>query len=142
MNGKRSMGNLPALLLAAVLVAGTVLAEDEAVTTAGEVSWVSGGVGEDSRERLAVLSAGFGFNLRLTFALASGDYLSAVAVRIVDASGRTVLETTSEGPILLVRLPVGRYTVAAMAGGREVARVLELAAERPAAAVFRWPAVD
>lgn len=140
MNGKRRMGNLPALALAVSLLAAPAFAEDEAVATAGDVAWVSGGVGEESRERLNALSAGFGFNLKLTFALASGDYLSAVAVRIVDAGGRTVLETTSEGPILLARLPAGRYECFATVGGRELKQRLTVAEGRLGATVFRWPA--
>lgn len=140
MNGKKRSGRLPALALAAALLAAPAIAADEAVATAGDVSWVSGGIGEDSRERLAALAAGFGFNLKVTFALQSGDYLSAVAVRIVDAGGRTVLETTSEGPIMLVRLPAGRYEFAATVGGRELKQRLSVVAGRTATAVFRWPA--
>lgn len=140
MDGKRRMGNLTALVLAASLLALPAFADDEAVRAAGEVSWVSGGVGEASRERLSALEAGFGFNLKVTFALASGDYLSAVAVRVIDAGGRTVLETTSEGPILLARLPAGRYEFIAAFDGHELRQRLTVAEGQLGTTVFRWPA--
>jgi len=130
------------LLLAALLAAPTARGEDgpETVTTVGDVAWVSGGIGAESRDRLRALAAGTGFNLKLTFASAGGEYLSDIAVRIVDAAGGTVLTATSEGPLFLVRLPPGRYTVAARNGAREQTQQLSVAAGRLATAVFRWPA--
>lgn len=128
------------LVLTSVLLAAPAFAGEEAVQEAGEVSWVSGGIGEDSRERLAALEAGFGFNLKVTFALASGDYLSDVGVRVVDAAGKTVLETRTEGPLMLLRLPPGRYDFHAAYGGRELRQKLTVAADRPGRTVFRWPA--
>lgn len=139
---KRGQGRLAALLLAWALAMPPVLADDEAVVTEGEVSWVSGGVGADSRERLDALEAGFGFNLKLIFALQSGDYLSEVAVRLVDAGGRTVLQANGVGPILLVRLPAGSYDCIASVDGREQRQKLKVVAGRLGRSVFRWPAAD
>lgn len=139
---KRWPGPLAALLLAWALAVPPVLADDEAVVTEGEVSWVSGGVGAESRERLDALEAGFGFNLKLIFAQPSGDYLSEVAVRVVDAGGRTVLQADGVGPILLVRLPAGSYECFATFDGREQRQQLKAVAGRLGRGVFRWPVAN
>jgi len=127
---------LPGLLFALAIVAAPVAA-DEAVTIRGNVSWVSGGVGEESREHLAALAPGF--NLRLVLALRSGDYLGDVVVAIADADGREVLQAVSEGPIFMARLPPGRYEVTAMTAGVAQRRKV-VVGERQAVLHFRWNA--
>lgn len=122
------------LPLALVLFAAS-LAADEAVTVQGKVSWVSGGVGEESREHLAALAPGF--NLRLVLALRSGDYLGDVVVAIAGADGREVLQTVSEGPILMVKLLPGRYEVTAMTAG-VAQRQKVVIGDRQAVLHFRW----
>src|SRR5688572_29464440 len=92
----------PALVPA--LIPGASAASDDAVIkTVGGVRYVSGGVGTDSIDRLNSLAGDF--NLKLVFALKSGSYVSDVGVVIADAKGQTLLDTTSEGPWLLTRLP-------------------------------------
>jgi len=84
------------LLCAASLVPAASANSDESVQTAGRMSYVSGGVGTDSLDRLSSLARDF--NLKLVFALKSGDYVSDVKVTIADAAGKQLLDTTSEGP--------------------------------------------
>lgn len=131
------------LLLSLSAVAIPVFAEDqperEPVVIAGNISYVSGGIGEDSRLRMASLSQGAGFNLKVVFALQDGEYLSGVDIRIVDRSGKQVLQATTEGPILLVRLPAGSYDFFASVGGREQKQRLTVAAGKLGSTVFRWP---
>lgn len=140
MKAWKTPGRAAALLFAGALSMLPAVAQDEEVQTAGNVSWVSGGTGEESRERLAALGTGFGFNLKVTFALAGGDYLSAVEVRIVDRAGKVVLQTTTEGPILLARLPAGSYDFFASVDGREQKQRLTVTAGKMGVTVFRWPA--
>jgi len=76
------------------------------ITTAAaqNVKFVSGGVSDDSAERMAAL--GKEFNLKLLFAAKDGHYLADVAVSISDAGNRKILDTVSEGPFLLAQLPL------------------------------------
>jgi hypothetical protein len=112
--------------------------ESEQVTMIGNISYVSGGIGEDSRQRLSAFAAAF--NLRLLMALTSGEYVGDVAVGIVDDKGREVLNAVSEGPIFMANLPPGRYEVSASIGGVIQKRTLAVFAERQSVVHFRWKA--
>jgi len=80
--------------------------------TQGDVTFVSGGVGEDSQQ--AMFAVKQDYNLHLLFAKAiAGNYFAMVPVRITDASGAVVLNAVSQGPYLYARLKPGRYTVLA-----------------------------
>ena len=130
---------LAAVLSSSVLLApaaGAVDNDNESVRTAGSVSYVSGGVGTESIERLNSLSGNF--NLKLVFALKSGEYVSGVRVSVADAAGKTFLDTTSEGPWLLAKLPVGRYRVSATFGGKAVTQSVTLDAAKLRTLDFRW----
>jgi hypothetical protein len=75
----------------------------------GSIPYLSGGVGLDEREELSQVARNY--NLKLTFAVTAGNYLSNVSVQIHNATGRLVLEAVSDGPWFFAQLPVGRYTV-------------------------------
>ena len=80
--------------------------------TQGDVTFVSGGVGDDSQQ--AMLAAKPDYNLHLLFAQAvSGGYFANLPVRIMDASGTVVVNATSMGPFFYARLKPGKYTVSA-----------------------------
>ena len=120
----------------ALLVPVAIANSDAIVQTAGGVSYVSGGIGADSIDRLDLLSSDF--NLKLVFALKSGAYVSGVRVTIIGAAGETVLDTTSEGPWLLTKLPVGNYRVAATFAGVPEPRTVAVDANNLKTVDFRW----
>lgn len=130
--------------LAAILLGFAFLAPaagalgDDAVVqkTPGGVSYVSGGVGTDSIDRLNSLASDF--NLKLVFALTSGSYVSDVKVAIADAAGRTLLDTTSDGPWLLARLPAGNYQIVATFSGNAVRRQVAVGTAKLRTVDFRW----
>ena len=127
------------LLGAALLPRVASASNDDAIArTPGGVSYVSGGVGTDSIDRLSSLAAEF--NLKLVFADKSGAYLSDVRVAIADAAGKTLLDTTSEGPWLLTRLPAGNYQVVATFAGNAVTRQVAIGTEKLRTVDFRWAA--
>jgi hypothetical protein len=78
----------------------------------GEVQYVSGGVGEDDMNALDAEKDAY--NLKLLF-VAGGAYLANVGVHITDSNGHEILDTKTEGPVLLVKIPRGSYTVTAAA---------------------------
>ena len=124
------------LLGSASLVSAADASSDESVQTTGGVSYVSGGVGTDSIDRLSSLARDF--NLKLIFALKSGDFVSGVNVTIANAAGKTLLDTTSEGPWFLTKLPAGNYQIVATLSGKAEKRTIAVGAEKLKTVDFRW----
>ena len=126
-----------AILLGSALLVPVAIANSDAIVhTAGGVSYVSGGVGTDSIDRLNSLASDF--NLKLVFALKSGNYVNGVKVTVVDAAGKTLLDTTSEGPWFLTKLPVGNYQIVATFAGKAEKRTIAVGAEKLKTIDFRW----
>lgn len=125
-----------ALLLASATLVPIAYTAEEAVQTSGGVSYVSGGVGTDSTDRLSSLAKDF--NLKLVFALKSGDYVNGVDVTIADAAGKTLVNTKSEGPWFLTRLPAGNFKIAATFAGKTENRTIAVGADKLKTVDFRW----
>lgn len=129
--------SVAALLLgSAPFVSVASSASDADIRTEGAVSYVSGGVGTESLDQLSSIASQF--NLKLVFALSSGDYLSDVRVVIADAKGQILLDIPSEGPWFLSRLPVGTYRIAATAAGTEQSRRIAVGETKLTTVDFRW----
>lgn len=88
--------------------------------TQGTIQYVSGGIGKDESD--AMKQAGADYPLLLEFASTAkgaqdgngkGEFVADVDVAIRDASGKEVLHTQVDGPLLLVRVPPGRYALTA-----------------------------
>lgn len=103
-----------AMLSASVAYAQTPMAN------AGEYPVLSGGVGLDERESME--SSARDYNLKLAFAAPTGEYFDGVQVAIASAGGKKVYEGASDGPWFFIKLPPGRYTVAATMNGKTVHR--------------------
>ncbi|WP_028215278.1 hypothetical protein [Paraburkholderia mimosarum] len=102
---------LAVLLLSYVLASVQVSAQTvPAPVERNGVTYVTGGVGED--EVRAFRKVAPKYNLRITLASKAGHYLSDVGVRITSGE-RAVLAVRTEGPFLFVRVPAGRYQIAA-----------------------------
>jgi hypothetical protein len=81
--------------------------------TQGSVSYMTGGVSVDEADAMRAASAHYPLTLELA-AAAGGprdEYISNARVDIRDSQGALVLETRTDGPFLLARLPPGSYTV-------------------------------
>jgi hypothetical protein len=104
---------------------------------AGTVPYASGGVGLNSQEELAARQGEF--SLKLVFAeKGTGSYLANVEVKIADASGRTVLEATSDGPWFYAKLPAGAYSVTATYEGIAQTVRLSVPAKGLKVEYLRW----
>lgn len=102
----------------------------------GGVSFVSGGVGQD--ESQALRSAASQWPLSLRFTARSGEYLADVHVTIDDAHGTSVLDTTSRGPYMLVKVPPGRYSVHVSHAAISKTSAVTVSASGTARATFTW----
>jgi hypothetical protein len=106
------------------------------VQTANGIEYISGGAGEEARAAIAAMQAGFG--LRLVFSETTGAYVVADRVRI--RTGATeVLSVDAAGPMLLVKLRPGDYTIEATYAGKLERRTVQLRRER-VTINWRWPA--
>jgi hypothetical protein len=127
-----------ALLAVSVVLAPPASAKSEEVVRAPSgVMYVTGGVGSEAVDLLKSMEKDF--DLKLVFANTSGAYLSDVRVTIVDASGHVVLDTRSEGPLLMAKLPAGTYRVDATFSGHPESRKITVAANKLVTVDFRWP---
>ena len=96
------------------------------VTAPGGISYITGGIGKDSAQRLDEMARGGDFNVKMTFSWNKGNYVADVPVKIEDASGNTVLEVAAADPILLVKLPLGQYTATARYDGAAEKRAINV----------------
>jgi hypothetical protein len=86
-----------------------------AMKAEGAARYACGGIGSD--ESTAMRAAMKDHPLSLLFARADGAYLAEVAVTIKQAAGPTALAMRASGPVCLIDLPAGRYTIEAATEG-------------------------
>ncbi|KAA1008932.1 carboxypeptidase regulatory-like domain-containing protein [Paraburkholderia panacisoli] len=102
----------------------------------GDVSFVSGGVGLDESKALQQAQSQWPLSLRFTGP--SSEFLADVRVRVVDAHNSEVLNTTSRGPYMLVKVRPGRYTVHAQYKDQEQTKAVTIPAKGTAKSSFYW----
>lgn len=122
-------------LCAATLTGGDVLAQVERGVQNG-IAFENGGVSEEAR--VAINGSAPAFPLVLVFALSAGDYLSDVRVRVSNGGGKPVFSLSDSGPIVLIGLPQGAYTVTVDRGGSEQSRRVTIGARTHQKTVFYW----
>jgi hypothetical protein len=130
-------------LFALGLVAASAAAQELALPperSQGPVTYLTGGVGKEESD--AIKRVQDRYPLSLLFVERDGPntwhYLANVRVSIRDAAGKSLLETTAEGPFLLAKLPEGRYTVVAEVRGQPITRRADLTQGKRARLVFEW----
>ncbi|MGF6753807.1 hypothetical protein [Paraburkholderia sp. GAS42] len=101
------------------------------------VDYVTGGVGQDEAAALRQLAPSY--NMRATFTLGNGEYLSGVGVQVSRPDGTVVLAARSEGPYLFARLPSGRYRVVATVDGVARSRELYVPSRGSVRFTLTWP---
>lgn len=101
------------------------------------IRYVTGGVGASEQEALKEMADRY--NLGMTFAADTGQYLSRVKVEVKDRSDKVVLSTMTDGPVLLAELPKGRYTVEATFDGKAQRREVSVAEKAHRKIVMHWP---
>lgn len=99
------------------LIAFNATAEDQ-------INILTGGVGEDERLQFEELQKDY--NLKLVFTGERGMYLSDVQVMIFDEDNNIVVDTLTEGPILLAKLPAGKYEMETRVASFEKSRAFRL----------------
>ena len=109
--------------------------------TQGSVTYVSGGIGQEESQAFEVAAAQY--PLALEFAIKNAPrakYTANVHVVVTDTQGTRVLDTHSDGPFLLAKLPAGRYTVTAERQQQTLTRTVHVANHTPTHVMFLWAA--
>ncbi len=104
--------------------------------TAAGIPYLSGGIGLDEREALRAVSKEY--NLKLTFALQQGNYLSDVNLVIQDTAGTKILAAVPQGPWFFTKLPPGQYTVTAETMGTIQRQVAHVTGKSQTQLYFYW----
>ena len=101
---------------------------------AQEVAMLSTGVGKEERVPHA------GYSVLLVFSEKSGPLLADIKVTVKNKAGKAVVETTSEGPWLFLKLPAGTYKVEATrtSSGKAVTGTVTAPASGQARLALRW----
>jgi hypothetical protein len=97
------------------------------VKTDSGIPYVCGGVGQTEEQAMLRAAKAGQFDMMVTFATHTGAYLADVNVEITDPNGNSVLNTSCDGPIMLVNFDKGgKYRVIAETGGKEISRVARI----------------
>ena len=99
---------------------------------------VSGGVSVNARDQLRAQTPPH--NVKMVFALNTGNYVSDVDVQVKNSAGKVVLSDVSNGPWLYAQLPAGSYTATATYNGKAVTQRFSVGSRGVKTAQFRWPA--
>jgi hypothetical protein len=108
------------------------------------ITFVSGGIGEDSRNDLAAREKSYNFKL-ITTLEGSGSYVSGVRVTLSSAQGDRLVQHDTDGPVMLASLSAGTYVITASFRGVTLARKFQVKADRLHTEYLRWtaqPTVD
>ncbi|HUB94509.1 MAG TPA: hypothetical protein VL993_01240 [Stellaceae bacterium] len=107
----------------------------------GDIQFVSGGSSLDDREALRDVAGKY--DVRLTFAVLPGrQYLSGVNVKLADSSGRTVLDTVSDGPLFYAAVPPGHYRLTVTNSGQAQTGEFSVAGNGVVSRAFFWRQAD
>lgn len=130
------------LLLGAALVALPAAANEgmPEVKTMDGIRYTSGGIGDMERE--AMQHSAKDYNLRLTFAIGTGQYLADVKVSIQNAKGHKVVDAVADGPWFYAKLAPGKYKVTAEADGQTRTRTITVGKSKAAVAGMVWASPD
>jgi hypothetical protein len=100
-------------------------------------------VGKDESDAISRAAGAWPLVLELSQSLPPrAEYISDVQITIKDKSGNTVLDMTSEGPYVLVKLPAGKYSLDATYESKTLHRDISLEKGRSKRLSLMWPAAQ
>lgn len=134
---------LPLAAALAFACGGAAAAMAPPVEHDGAVSYQTGGVGLGESQAMKQLAAHYPLELEFVEQAGKrGEYSAGEQVRISNASGKTVLSATADGPFMLVNLPDGRYRISAVDAGHREVRGVTLSGKPHDRVAFVWPAQE
>lgn len=119
-------------------VNAAVYAQPQIMIEKANVQYVTGGIGKDEVEKVRQVGRKHDFNVQLTFAWNTGNFLADIPVTITDARGNPVFTLEKSDPVLMLRLPAGRYTAMATYDGATMKHAFEAPAHGTRTVRFAW----
>jgi hypothetical protein len=131
-------------LLLGAMIAGGALAQPapaDVLPREGQMGYLNGGIGKEQADLMRDMSPQF--PVRMTFSQHDAmhdtdEFVADVRLRVIDSSGRTIVDLPSQGPIFLLRVPAGSYTVEADHAGEVKTRRFDVVAGRHQDLPFSW----
>ena len=110
---------------------------------AGEVSYVTGGIGRSEAESMREAANDYALEIVFVQKLKQQEeFISDVKVQIQDTQKNTVLDVVTEGPFLLVNLPNGKYVITAEFNSDTKQQKVNVGARKHQKVVFWWPILE
>ena len=106
------------------------------VQVQGGVEYLNGGAGEE--ERAAIVALSVDMPLRIVFSVAGGAYVVADHVDVAGA-GAKVLSLDNAGPLLVIKVSPGDYTIDVTVAGKSERRPIKVGRQ---AVVLNWRLPD
>ena len=125
---------LGALILASALHGTPLQAKetprvDATSTSPAEISWMSGGVGDEALGEMRKMAPSF--NVHIVFNDRAGAYLAGIPFTVASGNGRIIHSGVSDGPLLYLKLKPGSYRISAEIDGASQRHSLKLCANEP-----------
>lgn len=109
------------------------------VQTQGDITYISGGIGEDEARAMKSDSKSWPLSIEFSEHLVSQDlWVAQVYLRILDSTGKTLFDTTVDGPIFLGKVPPGRYELLATYQGVTKRRAIVIKLDQHTNESFNW----
>lgn len=139
MQRRKSLFIFTALIVILIIVKIQMLAlgaeESPTVQTQGDISYITGGVGEDERIYMKALSREY--NLHVLNAGVSGELVSDVNMVLRNANGDELLNTEA-GPMFFALLPDGKYILDAFYQNNHQTKTINIHKKSTASVQFFW----
>jgi hypothetical protein len=107
--------------------------------TKGDISFIAGGIGEEESIAMKLMSKSWPLSIEFSEHLVSQDlWVAQVYLRILDSKGKTLFDTTVDGPMFLGKLPPGNYELLATYQGVTKRRAIEIKQGQHIKESFNW----
>ena len=107
--------------------------------TQGNISFIAGGIGEDESTAMKLMSKKWPLSIEFSEYSDGKDlWIAQVYLRILDANGKTLFDTTIDGPMFLGRLPPGNYQLLATYEGVTQSRKIQIIDAKPLHVSMNW----
>lgn len=94
---------------------GDVAKQNTVSAPQAELSWMSGGVGDEALDEMR--KAAVAYSVHLVFSDPQGAYLAGIPFSVTKLNGREMYSGVTAGPLLYLKLPPGSYMIAAKFDG-------------------------
>jgi hypothetical protein len=126
-----------AFAVAIALSVSTAWADMPEAHQQGDVTYISGGIGSDETDALAMVKKDY--NLYLTSTDSTGHFLGGARITISNAKREMLVDVVAQGPLFYAHLPNGRYAIESFNGTQSKKQSVTITNGKAARVHFTWP---